>query len=122
MKLRRIEASNLKNESHVDFIEADDTAFASADDFYAEAIRMLWDGFDSAKKTEDYIAEAKRVPIEGHILEEELRWAVQITPIAHPPELESPKEILCMQDNWNLKEFVWRDSGVWRLLSWSTSA
>ena len=122
MKLRRVDASNPRNESRIDFVEADRSDFSTADDFYAEAIRMLWEGFESAGNTEKHIANAKRLPIDEQKLEAELGSAVQTTPIVNAPELETPEEILCMQEDWNIREFVWRDRIAWRMFSWSTSA
>ena len=122
MKLRTIHGSNPRNESQIDFIEADVQDFCSVDDFYSAAVRKLWNGYDSAKNTEDYISEAHKKPTSPVTLKEEIRLRLEITPADGVAELEDPTEIQCMQDEWNLKEFVWRERNLWRMFSWGTSA
>lgn len=122
MKLRHIHSYNGSWESSLDFVEADGPEFSSALEFYAEATRMLFEGYESAEETEKYIAKAKQDPSDPQKLSELIQWVVKITPIDNAPELKSPEGVVCMRDDWNLLEYVWREGTLWRMFSWGTSA
>ncbi len=120
--MRKIEGSNPKNESHLDFVEAPVSDFQIAHDFYAATVRMLWDGFESPQSIEDHISNVKPIQFDKKALKKELAMALKSTPIDDMPTLVKPTAIVCLQDSWNAKVFVWQDSGHWRMFSWGTSA
>jgi hypothetical protein len=51
-----------------------------------------------------------------------VRDSAELTPIDGLPQINVPSDVCSYRDDWNIKEFVWREEGMWRMLSWETSA
>ena len=120
--MTRIHAHSLDNESQIEFLEAIESDYPNADLFYAAAIRTLWDGADSVERTERYIANSNKKDRTVSELVSTVRDSTALTPIDGIPQINAPTDVCSYRDDWNIREFVWREEGMWRMLSWETSA
>jgi hypothetical protein len=120
--MTRNHSDNLDNESQIDFLESAVEDYPDANLFYAAAIKTIWEDWDSAEKTERYIANSNRRERTGSEVASVVQESVTITPIDGPPSVSLPDDAWSFRDDWNIKEFVWREDGMWRMLSWETSA
>ena len=110
--MTRIHAHNLDNESQIEFLEAAGSDFSNADLFYAAAIRTLWEGADSVERTDRYIANSNKRDRTVSEVASMVRDSAAITPIDGLPQINVPADVCSYRDEWNIKEFVWREEGM----------
>ena len=120
--MNRTHAHNLNNESQIDFLEAAASDCPDSDSFYAAAIRIIWEGMDSVERTDRYIANANKRERTVSEVAAVVQESAAITPIKGLPAINAPEDAYSFRDDWNIKEFVWKEDGMWRMLSWETSA
>ena len=118
----RLHSHDLDSESQVDFLEGESERFQSVDDFYAAAIKQMWEGSDTIERIERYIANAEKRSRTPEDLKSAWNESRAITPLDGVPAIEAPEDCHSFRDDWNIREFVWRESGAWRMFSWETSA
>ncbi len=121
--LQRVHSDNSRSESQIDFVVGSFSCYESPRDFYAAVIRLLWDGWDSERNTEKYIANS----VERERTLEELAAIVteclSITPIDDfAPKLDNVSFVFSYRDDWNVREFVWHSGDKYVFMSWDTSA
>jgi len=121
--MQRIHADNDRNESQIDFVIVGRREFATPDEFYAAAIRLLWEGWDSDEHIEQYIANANRLSRSVDELQNEVAECLGITPVERfMPDLDDIDIVVSFRDDWNVKEFVWCSDRNYWLMAWGTSA
>lgn len=114
---------NPRNESQIDFVQTDRNRFATAAEFYAAAIRLLWAGWDSDANTEQYLASALPQQRTSDELASAVADCLQITPVpSFTPDLSGVEFVQSFYDDWNNREFVWCTRTSYWLMCWSTSA
>jgi hypothetical protein len=121
--LQRFHADNNRNESQIDFVVGNFDDYDSPRDFYAAAIRMLWDGSDSKENTEKYIAKSVQRERQIDELTAVVNECLAITPIGDfAPSLMNVESVHSFRDDWNVREFVWRSENEFVFMSWDTAA
>jgi predicted enzyme related to lactoylglutathione lyase len=121
--LQRFHADNNRNESQIDFVVGNCDGYESPLDFYAAAIRMLWDGWDSEQNTEKYIANSVQRERSIDELTAVVNECLAITPILDfAPQLINVESVHSFRDDWNVREFVWRSGNQYVFMSWDTAA
>ena len=121
--MRQIHADNTRNESQIDFVSDDHHLHQSPDEFFAAAIRLLHDGYDSAENIEKYITNATWVARTITELRTAVEECLAITPIPDFfPNLKGAVAIHSFRDDWNLQEFVWRCGDQYWYMNWGTAA
>ena len=121
--MRRFHADNNRNESQIDFVIGNCKEYESPCEFYAAAIRLLWEGWDSDENTEKYIANSVQNERTADELMSIVRECLAITPIVDfTPNLEDIGSVHSFRDDWNVREFVWRTGNQFVLMSWDTAA
>ncbi len=119
----RIEANNPRNESQIAFVSDDCKNYQDMDGFYAAAVRLLWEGWDSDENTARYIANANKSMRNPDELQTVIGECLGITPIhGFLLDLLDLSEIYSMREDWNQREFVWRSSNNYWYMCWGTSA
>ncbi|MCH9655957.1 MAG: hypothetical protein K0U86_08425 [Planctomycetes bacterium] len=121
--MQQVHADNNRNESQIDFVFVDRSAYSSPDDFYSAAIRLLWAGWDSDANTDKYIANAIRLSRTIDELQKEIAECLSITPVADfTPNFDGIEVVFSFYDDWNVKEFVWYSDKQYWFMSWGTAA
>lgn len=121
--LQHIHSDNNRNESQIDFVVGRFSCFESPRDFYAAAIRLLWDGWDSEQNTEKYIANSVERERNPEDLPAIVKECLAITPIDDfVPILDNISLVYSYRDDWNVREFVWHSGDKYVFMSWDTSA
>ena len=121
--MQRVHADNRRKESRIDFVFADRHAYLNPDEFYAAAIRTLWEGWDSGANADKYIAKSKKTSRTVDELRIEVASCLGITPVSNfDPELRGVESVWSFRDDWNVKEFVWCSDKEFGFMSWDTSA
>ena len=121
--MQRFHADNNRNESQIDFVIGNCKEYDSAREFYAAAIRLLWEGWDSDQNTEKYIANS--VQTERTIVEltKIVNECLVITPIVEfSPNFKDIESVQSFRDDWNVREFVWLTGDQYVFMSWDTAA
>jgi hypothetical protein len=121
--MQRTYADNARNESQITFVSDARDDYATQDDFYAAAIRLLWAGWDSEDNTEKYIARANKVERTLSDLQTVVTECLQITPVADfTPVFVGVESVHSFRDDWNVREYMWCSTNAYWLMSWDTSA
>lgn len=121
--LQRFHSDNDRNESQIDFVVGNCDDYGSPREFYAAAIRLLWDGWDSEKNTETYISNSAQCERRSDELSAIVNECLGITPIADfVPNLNNVGSVHSFRDDWNIREFVWVTGDQYVFMSWDTAA
>lgn len=118
-----VHADNGGTESQIEFVVVERGKYASPEEFYDAAIRLLWEGSDSEENTKNYIAGANSRDRSVEELQRAVLGCLQITPVVgFTPNLADIERVISFRDEWNNREFVWYSESHFWLLSWGTAA